>query len=113
MAEQTFMPLCKAIEQASGFRPHLTTALRWCTRGARGRKLRSVLLGGRRMTTVEAVLDFMHVDQTTDVDLEKPADRSNAIGKAKAQLTRIIKGKRIKKDQAPSFTLSNQSDKSE
>jgi len=57
------LPLVDAVEQASGRRPHLSTCLRWCTRGARGVRLESWVLGGRRLTSVAAVLRYM--DATT------------------------------------------------
>lgn len=56
---ETPMPLVKAIEAATGYRPHLSTALRWCQRENRnGVRLESWMLGGRRVTSVEAVHRF-------------------------------------------------------
>lgn len=54
-----------AVEKATGRRPHLTTCLRWTTRGVSGIKLESFVLGGRRLTSEEAVLRFM--DAVTEV----------------------------------------------
>jgi hypothetical protein len=40
-------------------RPHLSTVWRWCLRGIRGVKLRTVIVGGRRYTTREYLNDFV------------------------------------------------------
>lgn len=58
-----FRPLVEAIASETGHRPHLSTAHRWCQRGVGGTKLKSWKIGGRRMTTVEAVREF--VEATT------------------------------------------------
>jgi len=54
-------PLVDAIAAATGHRPHLSTALRWCQRGVGSIKLKSWKIGGRRMTTVEAVREFIEL----------------------------------------------------
>jgi len=53
------MNVLDAIEAAAGQRVHPSTAWRWTQRGSRGRVLRTWLLGGRRMTTLEAVREFL------------------------------------------------------
>ena len=40
-------------------RPHISTVVRWCTRGVRGLVLESVIVGGRRFTSVEALSRFV------------------------------------------------------
>mgnify|MGYP000999353418 CR=1 FL=1 len=40
-------------------RPHVQTVWRWLLKGVRGRKLASVLIGGRRMVTGHDLLDFL------------------------------------------------------
>lgn len=57
--QNCYEPLVDAIYQATGRRPHLTTALRWCLKGTSGIKLESWKIGGRRMTTVDAVNAFV------------------------------------------------------
>ncbi|MEX1027123.1 MAG: DUF1580 domain-containing protein [Candidatus Paceibacterota bacterium] len=52
-------PLVEAIDIATGRQPHLSTCMRWCTRGIKGVKLASWMVGGRRLTTVEAVHAFV------------------------------------------------------
>jgi len=41
-------------------RPHVATAWRWATRGVRGVKLATVLIGGRRYATRRAVEQFLN-----------------------------------------------------
>ncbi len=55
----SYLPLVEAVRAATGRKVHLSTVLRWCSRGARGRVLSSWMVGGRRMTTVEAVNAFI------------------------------------------------------
>lgn len=55
------LPLNDAVEAAIGHRPHISTVIRWATKGVRGKVLASTLVGGRRMTTVNAVRDFVEV----------------------------------------------------
>jgi intein-encoded DNA endonuclease-like protein len=51
--------LVEAVERATGVKVHLSTALRWCQHGTNGIKLESLVLGGRRLTSVEAVCRFI------------------------------------------------------
>jgi len=91
-----YLPLVKAVRQATGTSPHLSTILRWCTKGARGRTLAHVLIGGRKMTTVEDVLAFIQVFDATSlppancIHHRAPSDRTNAIDKAVSELNRIV-----------------------
>jgi hypothetical protein len=55
----SYLPLVDAVEIATGRRPHLSTCIRWTTKGAAGIKLESFVLGGRRLTTSEHVLKFL------------------------------------------------------
>lgn len=56
---EKLFPLVEAVEQETGIRPHLSTALRWSTRGSRGIKLETWILGGRRLTSREAVRRYI------------------------------------------------------
>lgn len=56
--QDQLLPLVTAVEQATGLRPHLSTCLRWCTRGSKGIRLESWIVGGRRYTTVPAVRKY-------------------------------------------------------
>ena len=58
----------KHLPKRNGKRTHYSTVFRWATKGARGRKLESVLIGGMRYTSVEALSRF--TASATAVDLE-------------------------------------------
>lgn len=88
-----YLSLSKAVRQATGTSPHLSTLLRWCTVGARGRTLAHVIIGGRKMTTVQDVQAFIQVvdaKTSSHVNLEIPKDRTRAIEKAVADLRKIV-----------------------
>ncbi|EGF26817.1 DUF1580 domain-containing protein [Rhodopirellula baltica] len=56
MQSDPLLPLLDAIEQTTGYRPHPSTAMRWCLKANKhGNVLESWMIGGRRMTSVEAV----------------------------------------------------------
>jgi hypothetical protein len=50
--------LVHAAELVPG-RPHVSTLVRWAMRGVRGRRLETVVIGGRRFTSVEAIRRFI------------------------------------------------------
>lgn len=45
--------------RADGKRTHPATVWRWVTRGVRGRKLATQMIGGRRFITGQALLEFL------------------------------------------------------
>ena len=47
------------VPKRGGKKVHSSTVYRWATKGARGRVLESVMVGGIRYTTVEAVRRFL------------------------------------------------------
>jgi hypothetical protein len=59
LENEKLMPLVPAVEAVTGRRLHLSTPLRWAMRGAKGIILESVFLGGRRLTSTEAVRRFI------------------------------------------------------
>jgi len=61
---EKLFPVIKAVEMATGNRIHPTTTWRWRTKGIRGLTLETRVLGGRTLTSVEAVHRFM--DAQTD-----------------------------------------------
>ena len=89
-----YLPLSKAVRRVTGTSPHLSTLLRWCTVGARGRTLAHVIIGGRKMTTIEDVQAFIQVidAKTTSHhdNLAVPKDRTRTIEKAVDDLRRIV-----------------------
>lgn len=63
----TLAEVPKYVPKRGGKKVHYSTVYRWVTKGARGRTLESVMVGGIRYTTVEAVARFL--------DSRKPAIR--------------------------------------
>ena len=48
-----------AVERVTGTRPNLSTTWRWTTKGTRGIRLETVILGGKRLTTIAMVEAFI------------------------------------------------------
>lgn len=48
----------KLLPQIPG-QPHISTLIRWYTKGVRGVKLETALIGGRRFTSLEAIQRFI------------------------------------------------------
>jgi Protein of unknown function (DUF1580) len=55
---EQMLTLGKATAEVPGH-PHVSTLIRWAMRGARGIKLESIKVGGRRYTSVEAINRFL------------------------------------------------------
>jgi hypothetical protein len=51
--------LTDAPADVPGKRPHISTLMRWVLRGVKGIKLETVVVGGRRYTSVEAINRFV------------------------------------------------------
>ncbi len=54
-----FLTIAAAIEQMTGKRPHPVTCWRWSKKGIAGVKLQTWRVGGRRLTTLQAVQEFI------------------------------------------------------
>jgi hypothetical protein len=72
-------------------RPHISTIWRWINRGCRGVRLETILIGGKRYTSLEALQRF--VEATTVAAERSPANtavtapsRRRDIGKANSEL---------------------------
>ncbi|QEG23898.1 DUF1580 domain-containing protein [Mariniblastus fucicola] len=62
---ETPVPISKVpawVSEHCGFQPNRSTVFRWTTRGSGGRILSTIKVGGRRVTTVEALLAFFESD---------------------------------------------------
>lgn len=57
LLKETLIPIWD-IPKHLPIRVHISTCHRWYTRGVRGQKLETALIGGRRFTTVEALTRF-------------------------------------------------------
>ena len=66
------------VESNIGFKPNRSTVFRWATRGARNRKLATFNAGGRKFTTVEALLEFFGIDNSAPL----PTSQSNSDSEA-------------------------------
>lgn len=53
------------LPRRQGRKVHHSTIFRWVTKGARGRVLESILVGGIRYTSVEALHRFFRVEVST------------------------------------------------
>jgi len=56
---EKLLPLVEAVDKATGRQPHLSTVIRWCSRGSAGVRLEYKCLGGRKLTSAEAVLRYV------------------------------------------------------
>ena len=65
VSRETLIPFGKAPGHIPG-RPHVSTLHRWRMRGVRGRKLESVVCGGRRFTSIQAIHRFMQTDDPVE-----------------------------------------------
>lgn len=69
--------------------PHIATLHRWRLRGVRGVKLETVLVGGRRFTSVEALARFTErLNGGRGVERTTPRQRQRQIEQAEAELAR-------------------------
>jgi hypothetical protein len=88
-AENVF-PIAEAPKHIPG-RPSIATVWRWVLRGCAGTKLESILIGGRRFTSEEAIQRF--ADATTAAADGDPApartsrQRQRAIDRAERELS--------------------------
>lgn len=74
--DEKLFPLAEAIKQATGYRPHTKTAVKWAQKATReGVRLEAQILGGRWFTSAEAVRRYM---------AEKTAARDHASRRRKA-----------------------------
>lgn len=58
LTDERMRPLAKAAREVPG-QPHIATIVRWATRGVKGVKLETIMVGGRRFTSVEAIARFI------------------------------------------------------
>jgi hypothetical protein len=94
-SQESLSPLVCAVEKATGHRPHLSTVIRWCIRGSSGIRLESKVLGGRRLTSPEAVRRFMDSvtaakDRTVPTPLLTIRQESTAATRAAQKLAALV-----------------------
>lgn len=95
--QDQLLPLVTAVEQATGLRPHLSTCLRWCTRGSKGIRLESWIVGGRRYTTVLAVRRYRDAVTSASektgrpsVTIVSPTQRARIAERAAKELAKVL-----------------------
>jgi hypothetical protein len=67
--------------------PSLCTLWRWRLKGVRGRKLETVVIGGRPYTSVEALARFARQEGGAEAaPIRTPASREKAISRAEREL---------------------------
>lgn len=81
ISSERIVSLTEAAQVAPG-RPHLATVWRWALHGCRGVKLETIVSGGRRYTSHEAIGRF--VAATTAVAAGQPAPKRTRAERAKA-----------------------------
>ena len=74
---ERLLSLADACKEIPG-RPHISTLHRWRLRGVRGHRLETVLIGGRRFTSAEAIQEFIaattaHEDGRRDLQIRQPS----------------------------------------
>lgn len=71
IATETVIPIAEAPQHIPG-RPSLATIWRWVLSGTRSGKLESILIGGRRFTSVESIHRFVQQSKPTAIKSEVP-----------------------------------------
>ncbi len=79
---ETLVPVCKIPSHVPG-RPHLATCWRWIQRGCRSVKLETLLIGGKRYTSLEALQRFAE-RTTAAADGDSPEVASTPSARRKA-----------------------------
>lgn len=85
------MSLPDAVLKATGQRPALSTIIRWSTRGINGVRLRTWRVGNRRLTTLDAVVEFVQTTTAADSGEEwKPTSMVDDADQAAEELAREL-----------------------
>lgn len=71
---------CKLLPSRNGKRIHYSTVYRWATKGARGRLLETILVGGIRYTSREALQRFQTPNHPPASDSNQSALREHLYG---------------------------------
>lgn len=73
---QEFFSLSEAATLLPG-RPHISTVWRWVTRGIRGQKLKTIVVGSRRFVTRASIQEFIDACNAA-ADGQPPRQRPSA-----------------------------------
>jgi hypothetical protein len=83
IATEHHIPLNETPERVPS-RPHVSTCWRWARRGVRGHKLETIVIGGRRYTSREALERFF-----TALNQPQPTTKSGSDQQREQQLAQI------------------------
>jgi len=87
---ENLLPLVEAVTRVTGLRPHLSSVIRWGSRGSKGVHLQTKVVGGRRYTTTDWVLEFVeNVNQVKNGDptpMATPKQQDSAAKKSAKKL---------------------------
>ncbi len=61
---------------ASLLKVHVGTVNRWTSRGVRGRRLHSYLIGGRRFVDADELNQFLHTGKSQNLSVKPEPDRN-------------------------------------
>lgn len=64
--KEKLYPIAEAVELETGRKVHYTTCFKWWKTGAQGVRLETVVLGGRRLTTLAAIRKFIEAATAAD-----------------------------------------------
>lgn len=59
LTDEKLHSLVDATENVTGRRPHLSTVIRWAIKPKYGIRLETIILGGRRLTSEQAIVRYM------------------------------------------------------
>ena len=95
LTDEKLHSLVEAVEKATGRRPHLSTCIRWCLRPSSGIRLESIILGGRRLTSEQAVIRYMEAitaakDGAVSAPPQSPAASTRAAQRSADALKRRL-----------------------
>lgn len=87
---ERLLPLAKAARELPGGPVHVGTLYRWFQKGVRGVRLETIMRGGVRFTSWEAIERFFRattaVAEGAPVSVRTPKQREAAIARAEAEL---------------------------
>ncbi len=81
-----YLSIPALFEQLTGQRPNPSTIWRWSVKGSQGVRLQTWMIGGRRLTTREAVEEFI----AARTELSTPSDPAVTQDRATAELNKLL-----------------------
>lgn len=76
----------------TGRKPHVSTLWRWCLKGCKGVRLKSICIGGKRFVTMTAIEQFIEGSTTMGVgQAEQPVTPAAPTSPAKGMLAHVMR----------------------